>query len=457
MQLANYLQKEGQLMLLEFRVSNYKSFKDEMIFSMEPAPKQKGLDYSLLKERIGTTTYTGLCSAVIYGPNAAGKTNIIGAMDTFKSIVLRGNIRNSNENHSPNTAAISLEFIPNSSVTTPRPVDFSVKFTTDGMLVEYSFSADIGVFLSEKYPRRIVSETLSINKSLVFSRTDCIAFGDLNKLSAFFSPSFFSNSNTAIELANENLDTQELFLCNGFRTTFSPKLVSIIQGWLKDRFVVVYRANSIQLNPDFTGEEKDSVYIENTLNSAASSFGANSNDLGFIVKDNNKKQLCSVFRMEEGNIAIPANIYESYGTIRFINLFPLIVDAILYGGTLIVDEFDASIHPMALMNIINIFHNDSINIHHAQLVFNTHNPIFLNSNLYRRDEIKFVDRDDDTHFSELYSLSDFGTDGKSSARKNSAYMKNYFVDRYGAIKDVDFSPIFKALVNKAPKEEEQNA
>ena len=51
------------------------------------------------------------------------------------------------------------------------------------------------------------------------------------------------------------------------------------------------------------------------------------------------------------------------------------------GGTLIVDEFDASIHPMALMSIINIFHNDDINIHNAQLIFNTHNPIFLNSNL----------------------------------------------------------------------------
>ena len=106
----------------------------------------------------------------------------------------------------------------------------------------------------------------------------------------------------------------------------------------------------------------------------------------------------------------------------------------------------ASIHPMALMNIINIFHNDEINKKHAQLVFNTHNPIFLNANLFRRDEIKFVERDDNTHCSSHYSLSDFGTSGKNGVRKNEDYMKNYFIDRYGAIKDIDFTPIFESLL-----------
>ncbi len=71
-------------MLLEFRVSNYKSFKDEMFFSIVPESQQKGLDYSILQESIGKKKYKALCSAVIYGPNASGKTNIIGAMDTFR-------------------------------------------------------------------------------------------------------------------------------------------------------------------------------------------------------------------------------------------------------------------------------------------------------------------------------------------------------------------------------------
>ncbi len=139
---------------------------------------------------------------------------------------------------------------------------------------------------------------------------------------------------------------------------------------------------------------------------------------------------------------IPAELFESYGTVRFVNMFPMVAGALVNGGILIADEFDASIHPMALMNIINIFHNDEVNVNHAQLVFNTHNPIFLNANLFRRDEIKFVDRDDESHCSSLYSLADF----KSSSRND--YMKNYFVDRYGAIKDIDFTPVFEDLLTK---------
>ena len=129
-------------------------------------------------------------------------------------------------------------------------------------------------------------------------------------------------------------------------------------------------------------------------------------------------------------------------------MFPLVLRAIATGGTLVVDEFDASIHPMALMSIISIFHNDEINKKHAQLIFNTHNPIFLNSNIFRRDEIKFVEKDDESHLSEIYSLSDFGTSGENGVRKGDDYMKNYFVSQYGAIKNIDFSPIFENVFSK---------
>ena len=62
-----------------------KSFVEETKFSMVKAAKQSGLDYSLLKEKIKNKLVMGLCSSVIYGPNAAGKTNIIGAMDVFRA------------------------------------------------------------------------------------------------------------------------------------------------------------------------------------------------------------------------------------------------------------------------------------------------------------------------------------------------------------------------------------
>ena len=84
-------------MLLEFKFGNYKSFRGINNFQMVAAPKQKGLDYSIYKKKIDKKTVRVLSSSVIYGANASGKTNIIGAMDVLRSIVLRGHIRNTEE------------------------------------------------------------------------------------------------------------------------------------------------------------------------------------------------------------------------------------------------------------------------------------------------------------------------------------------------------------------------
>lgn len=208
--------------------------------------------------------------------------------------------------------------------------------------------------------------------------------------------------------------------------------------------MVIYRADEIKIMRKFTAPKDNTVYIETTLTEATKEFGINSNALGYKASSDGKDVvLCSV--LSEKKIAIPADTFESYGTIRFVNEFPLIIHVLLNGGTLVIDEFDASIHPMALMNIISIFHNDEINKNHAQLIFNTHNPIFLDASLFRRDEIKFVERDEKTTYSNHYSLSDFKT--ADGVRKGEDYMSNYFVNRYGAIKDVDFSPIIKKLID----------
>ena len=121
-----------------------------------------------------------------------------------------------------------------------------------------------------------------------------------------------------------------------------------------------------------------------------------------------------------------------------------------------MDELDTSLHPAAVMSLINVFHNDEINTTGAQLIFNTHNPIYLDAKLFRRDEIKFVDRNPETGDSELYRLSDFGSG--AGARKTNSYLKNYFVNRYGAIKNIDFTDVFLQAARETgenPQTEEQ--
>ena len=428
-------------MLIRFRTKNYKSFLDEMVFSMSPAPKQTGLDYSILKMEAGTKEYKGLCSAVIYGPNASGKTNLIGAMDTFRAIVLRGDIRNGTID-SPNIAKSRLEYIPN-CCGVPEPTEFGICFVEDGLFIEYSLICDFGPFMGDNYNRRVLEESLFVNEKQVFLRKKGLEIELPSVIKEYINKSIKRKTPKMQQLAEDSLIDTELFLNNGFKSIYAQELVQKILDWFTKKFIVVYRSDDITIVRDYLDLKEDTVYIEETLTDAAREFGITANALGYKKvgeKENERSVLFSILN----DRLVPANVFESYGTIRFINEFPLVISVLMSGGTLVVDEFDASIHPMALMSIINVFHNDEININHAQIIFNTHNPIFLNASLFRRDEIKFVERDEDSGNSSHYSLSDFKT--ANGVRKGEDYMNNYFIDRYGAIRDVDFSTLLEKLI-----------
>lgn len=439
-------------MLLQFKAENFKSFLDEMDFSMTPAPKQKDLEYSILEHKIGNKTYKGLCSAIIYGPNASGKTNIISAMDVFKEIVLKGNIRNSDELRSPNISEGKLELIPNNLNRYPKPTKFYIRFVEGELLVEYELKIDLGLFLDRNYQRKIELESLRINDKTIYERTDRIEFFNLKSIEKYLITEFRENEDSAKAIARNNLNETELFLTNGFKMMFSSKIVSFILEWFEEKFIVIYRADAAEIKSKLDNTEGGKIFINRTTNDAAKLFGINSNALGYVVpEDGREPQLCSIFK--DNGVAIPAKHFESYGTVRFINIFPLILKALVEGSVLVMDEFDANIHPMGLMNIINIFHDD-INKKNAQLIFNTHNPIFLNANIVRRDEIKFVERDDETHLSAHYSLSDFKTSGSNGVRKADDYLKHYFLGRYGAVKDIDFYDLFETLIKDNSSEDD---
>ena len=440
-------------MLLQFKAENFKSFLDEMDFSMTPAPKQKDLEYSILEHKIGNKTYKGLCSAIIYGPNASGKTNIISAMDVFKEIVLKGNIRNSDELRSPNISEGKLELIPNNLNRYPKPTKFYIRFVEGELLVEYELKIDLGLFLDRNYQRKIEFESLRINDKTIYERTDRIEFFNLKSIEKYLITEFRENEDSAKAIARNNLNETELFLTNGFKMMFSSKIVSFILEWFEEKFIVIYRADAAEIKSKLDNTEGGKIFINRTTNDAAKLFGINSNALGYVVpEDGREPQLCSIFK--DNGVAIPAKHFESYGTVRFINIFPLILKALVEGSVLVMDEFDANIHPMGLMNIINIFHDDDINKKNAQLIFNTHNPIFLNANIVRRDEIKFVERDDETHLSAHYSLSDFKTSGSNGVRKADDYLKHYFLGRYGAVKEIDFYDLFETLIKDNSSEDD---
>ncbi|MCD8027285.1 MAG: ATP-binding protein [Erysipelotrichaceae bacterium] len=363
-------------MLLEFKTTNFKSFLEEMDFRMIPAPKQKDLEYSILKTNIANKEYKALSSSVIYGPNAAGKSNIIGAMEVMKCIILRGDIRNATNATSPNISTNKLELIPNISCKESIPTSFYIKFIENNLLIEYEIDIDLGLFMQEDYQRKILKEKLKINEKDIFERSEDIVFNNLKIIDQYMINGFKENEKSLQLLANNNLNSEELFLTNGFKMLFSSKLTNIILDWFKNKFLVIFRANEVEVHQTLSSSDNQKIYFEKTTNEAAKIFGTNSSALAYITpKDKDESQLYSIFNEDDKSMGLLAKYFESYGTIRFINMFPIIIKALVTGSVLILDEFDAHIHPMAIMSIVNIFHDDEINKNHAQLIFNTHNPI----------------------------------------------------------------------------------
>lgn len=437
-------------MLLEFKFKNFKSFREATVFSMTPAQKIKDIEYSILKTKIGKKEYKGLSSAVIYGPNASGKTNIISAIEVFKSIVLRGNIKNGDYVFaSTNEAIRKLELIPNLSLETHQPVEFEIKFIENSVLYQYGIKIDLGAFLDGDYNRKILNETLFVNEKMIFTRDSSLKIGNIDDISDMIIAAF--DKKASKNMAQNNLNDKELFLTGLFKSLYSSQIANNIINWFQDKCNVISKANFITVSPNADNIKTNHAFVNDSFQKAIKHFGIHGNEIVYM-KSKEGSEMTPYSVLSDGK-AIPVNIFESYGTERFLNIFPLIIQTLQIGATLIVDEFDASLHPMALMSIVGAFHNDEINKKGAQLIFNTHNPIFLNKNLFRRDEIKFVDRDDNTGISHHYSLSDFGTSGPNGVRNTEDYMKNYFINRYGSIRNIDFSDILKERMENVNNEE----
>ena len=123
---------------------------------------------------------------------------------------------------------------------------------------------------------------------------------------------------------------------------------------------------------------------------------------------------------------------ESAGTLKMFALYPELQEVLEKGSVFFIDELNARLHPLLVRNFLLTFLNPEINTNHAQLVFTTHDTWQLSNQLLRRDEIWFVEKDEEG-VSTLYSLSDFVDKDGTRIRKDESYEKNYLIGKYGAI------------------------
>ncbi len=414
-------------MLLNFSFKNFRSFKDLSSLDLRPA-NIRDIPYSVLKTKINKE-YKALSSSIIYGANASGKSNVILAFDFLKELIISGNIRNQR--------SIPVELIPCFFNKKDETIDFAIKFIEDNFVFDYSIQIGNAKFLSEENNPIIEKEVLSVNEEKVFEREE--------KQITYLELTENENTETSAvikEKATSSLLSDELFLTNGYKTLVDTAAYSTILKWFKEKLIIISNVDFVSSAPRFDyeqiGEAADDKFklSDKIINEIANEAGVNSTEIRFLKSDNDK--LPQAFSVIDGK-GVVARFIESAGTMKMINFLPLVLSVMVKGATLIVDELDSSLHPSAVFSIINAFHNDELNVNKAQLIFTSHNPIYQKAKVFRRDEIKFIERDKTS--SKIYNLSDFGTSGKGQVKNSTDIMKNYLTGKYGAINFVDFSQV----------------
>ncbi len=436
-------------MLIDYRFSNFRSFKGMTSLSMI-AGRQTTLNDNLIREydlRI-------VPSAVIYGANASGKSNIIMSLTVMKDIVLSGSL----EPNIPNLK--NLELYPFAYQVPEKPMSFEIDFVYGEKRLEFGFEAEVSTFKKES--RRIVSEFLTYidkagQKTNIYTREkNKIQINkDKKALSIIeFDEKLLKQFEKKI---NENIDETELFLSRAFKSTISNELADMVLDFFKEELVVVSDFTLKKTNLTFSFEDnpkKDFFAWNKILDGFVKNADFGPQGIAFRSnkseeKESSSMELVSIYKHNDDNIVIPAELMESRGTLKLVDFAIPFEKLFNSGGVFILDEFDAAIHPELIKGILALFNDSDLNKAGAQLIFTTHNPIYLNNQIFRRDQIRFVEKDTDSFESVIYSLADFGA---VEVRNDHNYLINYFKGNYGALPFIDFSK----LLNQNSGEEDED-
>lgn len=393
-------------MLCQFTVKNFKSIRDEMTFDMQAAAISEHED-KVIMDKNGEQF---LPVSAIYGPNGGGKSNVLEALHTVASKVLRPlYATGDNEERVFLQKKLLIEPFAFSEEMKNEPTEFEVFFRTE--LAEYRYilhvKREIVVY---ECLDRVKLETG--RRSALFERNaeETILKGVFAKL----------------KISDELSETLPLLSYLGI-TYKKNEVVKDVLEWFEYGIDFLNYGNPIE---ELRMAVSNSEDVKQLMLDMIQEMDLDIVDFR-VVKDENDRIDVYTKHMVEGYEAELNLFDESSGTKKLFGLMPFIADSLLSGATLVIDELDAKIHPVLLRHIIMMFNDMSINKKKAQLIFTSHDLSTMNSEVFRRDEIWFVAKGNAQN-SQLYSLVEFKNEKGESVRKDAKFDKQYLEGKYGA-------------------------
>jgi AAA15 family ATPase/GTPase len=414
-------------MLVNFRVENFKSFKDFTEFSME-ATKLKNLPENTFKKH----NISLLKSAVIYGANASGKSNLKIAMETMQAII-KDSINTEKMNKYPH-APFLLD-----SQTEKEASIFEMEFIIEEILYRYGFSISTkGVIYKEWLHQKNLLAKIKRENLLFRREEDTFHLGTLFKEGKLLEDKTRPNAlflsvvaqfNGAIATKILEWFSQVNILSNirsrefeeySFQMLEDEGFKEKIVSFIKSADIGIYDIEKKKLSLDDLELSKEELNVipEEVIKDIQENGLSTINTLHTQYDKEKKFTKLKTFKLT----------VESEGTQKLLALSAPILDTLLGGKTLIIDELDNSLHTELVRAIIQLFNSKETNPNNAQLIFTTHDTNLMNQKIFRRDQIWFTQKDI-YGASELYSLIEYG---KGKTRDDLALEKNYLEGKFGA-------------------------
>lgn len=416
-------------MLLQFSVNNFRSIKDTVTFSMATASKDSNNFFSVRK-------YDLLHSAVIYGANASGKSNLLRAMAFMGKIVLnKTKVIQSTDTlpHDP--------FRLNTS-TKDASSSFEIVFFIDEIKYRYGFELDNTTVYSEW----LYADEKGKEAKLFYRDDEDAHYVNQQKFKEGFV--FFDNATSKIKISKNQLF---IWKCDQNDGEISKSILqwfnrfNLIDGLNHDGYI-----NYTMKKMDDIGFKNEIVSLVKTADIGIEDIVLQEDDVPADVIE--KMPLPSSLKeniLKEGGLkSVKINTYhtvfdesnnvtgkeifelddeESVGTQKFFKMSAPILNTLQEGKILMIDELDASLHPMLTRHLIKLFHDKSINTKNAQLIFATHDTNLLKPYIFRRDQIWFTEKNK-YGSTDIYSLAHL-----KDVRKTEDFESQYIQGKYGAI------------------------
>ena len=393
-------------MLCQFSVKNYKSIRDQITFDMQAAAISEHTD-RIIKD---SDEQLFLPVSAIYGPNGGGKSNVLEALQTLGTMVLRP-VHATKQNR---TTDYKFNRYP------VKPFIFSEEGKSNPTEFEIFFRTEIAEY-----------------RYVLHTREDVVVYECLDrvKMETGRKSALFQRKGEEISLRGV---LAKLKISEGMSKNLP--LLSYLGITYMNNEVIKDAINWFEYGIDFLNYGNPFEELRTAI--------ASSDEIKKLVLDMIKEMDLDIenFRVEEHEnnqieIFTQHNVdgykaeltlsEESSGTKKLFGLLPFIANSLVNGTTLVIDELDAKIHPVLLRYVIMLFNNMETNRHGAQLVFTSHDLSTMNSEVFRRDEIWFVAKGNNQN-SRLYSLVEFKTGNGEVVRKDAKYDKQYLEGKYGA-------------------------